>query len=123
MEKNRDSALWDIVSGDIEKVEGKTAFVARRVGDAAAMKVVEAYIDDLACGIINVINILQPDIMCVGGGVANEGEALLAPLRERVKAEVFSQNSVKNTVIVKAKLGNNAGIIGAAHLYRTIEEE
>ena len=74
------------------------------------------YIKYLAAGITNTINIFQPDILCIGGGVCNEGDPLLVPMKEIVKKEVYTRNSAKNTEIVIAKLGNDAGIIGAAFL-------
>ena len=69
-----------------------------------------------AVRITNTINIFQPDILCIGGGVCNEGDPLLLPLKELVAKEVYTKNSAKNTEIVIAKLGNDAGIIGAAFL-------
>ncbi|MBR4102088.1 MAG: ROK family protein, partial [Oscillospiraceae bacterium] len=70
----------------------------------------------LACGLLNVINIFQPDVLCVGGGVCNEGDPLLLPMKALVAKEVYTRNSPKNTEIVIAKLGNDAGLIGAAFL-------
>ena len=87
-----------------------------RMGDTAAKAVVDKYIKYLACGITNTINIFQPDILCIGGGVCNEGDPLLLPLKELVAKEVYTRNSPKNTEIVIAQLGNDAGIIGAAFL-------
>ena len=101
---------------DHGKVSARTAFNAMRRGDAAAKQVVDDYIKYLACGIANTINIFQPDILCIGGGVCNEGDPLLLPLKELVAKEVYTRNSEKNTEIVIAKLGNDAGIIGAAFL-------
>ncbi len=99
-----------------DHVSGRLAFNAMRAGDAAAKGVVDKYIKYLAIGITNTINIFQPEILCIGGGVCNEGEALMAPLRELVKNEVYSKRSERNTKIVRAELGNEAGIIGAAFL-------
>ena len=62
------------------------------------------------------INIFQPDIFCIGGGICNEGETLLKPVREFVEKEQYAMNSSKKTVICRAELGNDAGIIGAALL-------
>jgi glucokinase len=123
MGDDKDTALWDLVDGDIGKVEGRTAFDAMKAGDETAKAVIETYVDDLACGVINLINIFQPDILCVGGGVSDEGEILLAPLREKAMAETYSRGSAKNTEIVKAMLGNDAGVIGAAHLHNIHEED
>ena len=110
------SAMWQIVGGDLNKVDGRTAFQAMRAGDAAAKTVVDQYISYLSCGLLNCINILQPDILCVGGGIGNEGEALLTPVREIIDRESYSKYSTKQTQICRALLGNDAGIVGAALL-------
>lgn len=115
MEYNKESLLW-AESNKEGKVSARTAFNAMRKGDAAAKAVVDKYIRYLACGITNTINIFQPDILCIGGGVCNEGDPLLIPLKELVEKEVYTKNSPKNTEIVIAQLGNDAGIIGAAFL-------
>lgn len=99
-----------------DHVSGRLAFNAMRAGDESAKKVVDKYIKYLAVGITNTINIFQPEILCIGGGVCNEGDALMVPLREQVKEQVYSKRSSRNTEIVRASLGNEAGIIGAAFL-------
>ena len=117
MEKaDKESPIWKLVDGDINRVSGRTAFDAMRAGDPVGKAVVDEYIAYLGCGIVNAINTFQPDILCVGGGICNEGETLLAPLRAYVDAEQYSMNSSKKTVVCRAKLGNDAGIIGAALL-------
>ena len=115
MDKSPDSIMHEMVK-EIGHVSGRTAFDAARKGDAAAQRVVDKYIKYLAAGVTNTINIFQPDIFSIGGGVAGEGDNLLIPLKEIVKKEVYSRNSPKNTEIVIARLGNDAGIIGAALL-------
>ncbi len=99
-----------------DHISGRLAFNAMRAGDVSAAKVVDKYIKYLAAGIANTINIFQPEILCIGGGVCNEGDALMVPLREAVKEQVYSKRSAQNTKIVRASLGNEAGIIGAAFL-------
>lgn len=116
MEKDPSSALWAIARGDLNNVDGRTAFRAMREGDAAGKAVVGEYISYLACGVTNCINIFQPDILCIGGGVSNEGDPLMLPLKELVAKEVYSKYSTKQTVICRAELGNDAGIVGAALL-------
>ncbi len=115
-EKADFSYMLNAVEGDLDKVNGKTAFDAMRDGDATGTEVVNRYIEYLATGIINVINIFQPDVLCIGGGVSKEGETLLAPLRAIVERERFTKRNDKQTVICAATLGNDAGIIGAAML-------
>lgn len=99
-------------------VNGKTAFDAMRLGDIAGIEVVNNYIKYVSCGLINLVNALQPEIICIGGGICNEGDTLMEPLRRYVQAERYSIHSKIQTQIVKAQLGNNAGIIGAALLYQ-----
>lgn len=98
------------------KVTARTAFDAQKKGDAMGMRMVETYIDYLACGIANMINMLQPEILCIGGGVCNEGDNLLKPLIEKVSREQYTRDDKEKTRIVIAALGNDAGIIGAACL-------
>lgn len=110
-----DSLMWKHAPS-LEKVSGKTSFLAMRDGDAAGRQVVENYINYLADGLINVINILQPEVVCIGGGVCNEGEFLLAPLREEIEKRRFARGTIRQPRIVAAKLWGDAGIIGAAML-------
>lgn len=116
MEQDKSSAMWQVAHGDLKNVDGRTAFQAMRQGDASAKAVVDAYIDDLACGVTNCINIFQPDILCIGGGVSNEGDPLMVPLKKLVAKQVYSMNAKKQTAICRAQLGNDAGILGAALL-------
>ncbi|MBQ5900933.1 MAG: ROK family protein, partial [Clostridia bacterium] len=118
MLENRDSKMWDIASGDIEKVNGLTAFDGMRNGDATAKTVVDNYINYVACGVTNLVNVFQPDVLSIGGGVSHEGDNILVPIREFVVRERYSKNVEKQTEINAAKLGNDAGIIGAACLYK-----
>ena len=114
MQKHPESKMWDFCSGKIENAGGRTAFDAMRAGDEAGTQVVENYIRYVAIGTINVINIFQPEMICFGGGISNEGENLLAPIRRYVDKFHYSRYSDTQTEICKAKLGNDAGIIGAA---------
>lgn len=98
------------------KVSGRTAFNAMREGDEAAAEVVNTYINYLACGLINIINIFQPEVISLGGGVSNERENLLTPLIPLIRAQQYGADVVPQTDIRIAKLGNDAGIIGAALL-------
>ena len=93
-----------------------TAFDWMRAGDALAKELVDRFIEYVACGLTNVINVFQPEIICIGGGVSREGETLLAPLRKLVDEEDYARNSEHRTKIVVAQLHNDAGIIGAASL-------
>jgi glucokinase len=115
MEKNPDSIMWEI-AGSLDNVDGRTSFDAMRKGDTAGKEVVDRYIEYIACGLTNMINIFQPEILCIGGGICKEGDTLLKPLEEYIKSERYSKFSAKQTKLCVAKLGNDAGIIGAAFL-------
>ncbi len=101
---------------DVERVSGRTACDAMRAGDAAAKEVYDKYIAYLACGIANMINIFQPEVISLGGGISGEGQSLIDSLLPLVRAEQYGGANEKVTEIRIAKLGNDAGIIGAAML-------
>ncbi|MBQ9228371.1 MAG: ROK family protein [Eubacterium sp.] len=115
MELHPDSVMHELAKEE-GKVSGRTAFDAMRRNDAAGIKVVEQYIKYVAAGLTNLVNALQPEIICVGGGICNEGETLMRPLRRYVEKERYSVYSKEQTQLMKAELGNDAGIIGAAIL-------
>ena len=112
----KDSPLWTLADGSMDNVNGRTAFDAMRQGDPVGQEIVDEYVKYLSVGLINMINIFQPAILCVGGGVGNEGENLLVPVRKIVEQEQYGHNPDAKTKICKAQLGNDAGIIGAAML-------
>lgn len=116
MKKDVDSIMWDLVDNNIARVSGRTAFDAMRKGDATAKSVVDNYIRYIAVGLVNVINALQPDVICIGGGISHEKDNLLVPLRKHVGRGRYSIYSEKQTELCCAVLGNDAGIIGAALL-------
>ena len=116
MEQYPDSVMHELVKENDGKVNGRTAFDAMRRGDIAGIKVVDQYVKYVACGLINLVNIFQPEIICIGGGICNEGETPLRTLRRFIDAERYSVYSKIQSKIVRAELGNDAGIIGAAIL-------
>ena len=113
--ETKDTIMHEMVAHD-GKVSGRTAFDAMRKGDKAAKEVVDKYIYYLAMGIVNIINIFQPEVLVIGGGICNEKHYLTDPLMDVVDKEQYSRNSAKKTEIRIATLGNDAGIIGAAML-------
>lgn len=114
MNEHKDSKMWELCSGDINKAGGRTAFDAMRQGDEWGKKVVDTYIEYIGIGATNIVNIFQPEMVCFGGGICNEGETLLAPLREHVRKNQYNKRTEKNAELCIATLGNDAGIIGAA---------
>ncbi len=113
MLKAPQSLLWEIVGGNLNKVDGSTAFKGARFNDEAAKAVVDSYILYLAEGLANLVNIFRPQAVMLGGGVSNEGDALLKPLRKMVNERIYVDTAYAPLEIVRAKLGNDAGIYGA----------
>ena len=117
MEAHKDSKMWEIAGGDIEKVDGKTAFDGMRADDEAAKGVINMYIEYLGCGLTNIVNTFQPEVLLIGGGICKEGENLTKPLYEIIKRDSYCVDEKQSTKLDICKLGNDAGIIGAAFLY------
>ncbi len=115
MEENPDSDMWRVVGGDINAVNGQTAFLAK---DETAKKVVDRYLGYLAEGVIDVINLLQPHVICIGGGISHEGESILEPLRRAAAERAYSRFSKRTTKITLASLKGDAGLVGAALLWK-----
>ena len=110
------SVMWEHCENDINKVSGRTAFDAMRKNDAAGKMVVDKYVEYVAVGISNNINIFQPDVLCIGGGISKEGDNLVKPIKAFLEGENYARNIDKKTEVKVAELGNDAGIIGAAYL-------
>ena len=108
--------LMSDIAKEHGKVSGRTAFMAADKGDKAAKEVVDKYIAYLATGLTNIVNIFQPEVVSIGGGISNEGQKLIDMLDPLVKNETYGRGVVKATELRIAKLGNDAGIVGAATL-------
>lgn len=113
---NPKSILWELCGGEIERVEGKTLFDGVRREDAAALFVFDRYIEYLAVGLLDLINIFQPELICIGGGISKAGDLLLDPLKRIIDQEDYARTSKCRTRITAAVLDNDAGLIGAALL-------
>lgn len=116
------SIMHEICGGDMTKVNGRTAFDAAKQGDPAGSMVVKNYIHYLAVGLSNYITLLRPEVIIIGGGISNEGENLLAPLRQETYGLLYAADLIPQTDIIKAALGNDAGIVGAAFLGKQYEK-
>lgn len=116
MKNEKQSILWELCDYNLDKVEGKTLFDSVRLFDKTAERVLSQYIYYLSVGIIDIINIFQPDMICIGGGISKAGDLILDGLIQRVENENYARTSDKQTKIVFATLENDAGIIGAGLL-------
>jgi glucokinase len=99
-----------------EEVSGRHASVAARAGDGAARAVFDEVGRRLGEGIAGLVNVLDPELVVVGGGVAQEGDLLLAPARRAFLEAVEAGDRRPEVPIVTARLGNDAGAMGAAAL-------
>ncbi len=108
-----ESKMWEVAGGSVEGAGGRTAFIAAEMGDETAKKVIEQFVGYLSEGIADLVNILRPEAIVLGGGVANEGEALFAPLRKAVDERTYIAMDIVPLKIVGAELGNRAGVYGA----------
>ena len=111
----RKTAMTDIVAKH-GKVSGRTAFDGMRAGDEAAHEVVDMYLSYLSCGLTNMINIFQPEVLSIGGGISGEGQALIDMMICVIRKEQYGSDFVTHTKVCIAELGNDAGLIGAAFL-------
>lgn len=117
MEAHPDSLMVEIAKTE-GKVNGRTSFDAAKKGDKAALEVVKNYIEYVAEGIVDIKNVFRPEVVIIGGGVCNEGDYLLNPIKEFVSKNGYGGNIHPEQKIAIAALGNDAGIIGAALLKR-----
>ena len=111
----RKTAMTDLVAKK-GKVNGRIAFDGMRLGDEAATEVVEEYVSYLASGLASMINIFQPEVLSIGGGISNEGQFLLDLVVPKVREQQYKTDRLPLTDIRIAQLHNDAGIIGAAVL-------
>lgn len=111
MIENVDSEMWQDYTP--ETVDGLTAFSHAKT-DRTAAKVVENYENNLVCGLVNLANIFRPDVIMLGGGISNQGDNLTKPVQKKFDEELFAEGLGVPVPIVKASLGNKAGVLGAA---------
>ncbi|MBR3610463.1 MAG: ROK family protein [Oscillospiraceae bacterium] len=115
-EEHPESLIWEMCEGNLDNIGGRTAFDAAEQGDETGKAIVEQYINYLADGISGIINVFRPEVIILGGGVSNQGASLLDPLNEKVAKLCVASDTIEAPKVLKASLGNSAGIIGAGLL-------
>ena len=115
-EKNGRKTILHELAKQAGKVNGRIAFDGKRAGDEASCEVVDEYIKYLASGLATIINIFQPEVLSIGGGISNEGQYLLDLVTPLVISQIYGTGTVPTPSIRIATLRNDAGIIGAAVL-------
>lgn len=114
--ENPNSSLNTLCKGNLQKMNGKIPFDAMKVGDDAAKKVIDTYIEMLGEAITDMVNIFRPEIVLLSGGICAQGETLTRPLTDYVQMNAFAGNRLRTPKVCVAALGNDAGLIGAANL-------
>ena len=115
MRENPQSLIAEKAAGDEDKVDAKLVIDCAKAGDEAAKAVFDTYLDSLSSACASIYNLLDPEVIAIGGGVCGAGAFLFDPLQERTTKKCFYKTRGK---LVPAKLGNDAGMIGAAMLHR-----
>jgi len=108
----QESILRDMVGGDVAKITAATVYEAASQGDAVATEVVRDTARFLGTGLANLLNIFNPDVIVIAGGVTRAGEALFAPLRAEIRKRAFKP-AVDACRIVPGTLPGTAGVVGA----------
>ena len=107
--------IKSLVSGSLDNITAITIYQAARQNDQLALKIVDEAITNLALGISNAVNIFDPQMIVIGGGITNEGKMFFDPLKKYVSEfSMFKQSF--SIPIVPAKLGDDAGLKGALAL-------
>ena len=107
------SSLTEMVEGRIESITAEKVSTAAQGGDPLALEVISRAANYLGVGMVNLVNIFNPEMIIVGGGMAQMGDLLLQTARQMVKQRAF-QLSARAVRIVPARLGDSAGVLGAA---------
>ena len=118
MNSDKNSKMWDFVGGDIEKVDGRTAFESAKLGDKTACDVRDTYVKYLAESMMSMFNIFRPEAFILGGGVSAQGDYLIDRVKEYCEKFDYGYKAAPIPEILVATLGNDAGIIGAAALVK-----
>ncbi len=117
VESGRDTLIRDLAGGQAQNVTTAMVFTAAAQGDPAADGIVRRAGELLGFGFATVVSLFEPEKIVVGGGMADVGELILAPIRRAMRERCYLISRGYVTVdIVRAELGDNAGVIGAAGL-------
>jgi glucokinase len=117
LESGAESALTEMVGGKLEQITAATVYEATVEGDPYATEVMRETARFLGAGVANIINILNPEMVVVAGGVTRAGEHLFEPLRAEVRRRAF-RSAQESCRIVSGELPGTAGVVGAAAVFK-----
>ncbi|UCB51997.1 MAG: ROK family protein [Candidatus Zixiibacteriota bacterium] len=115
LQRNRRSVIHKLIQGDLDRLTTKVIFQAEKKKDSLASDVINQACAYLGAGIASAVNLINPQVVVIGGGVSQGGLGFIRRIEEQVKKRAFP-SATKKLRVVKAKLGNDAGFIGAAIL-------
>lgn len=115
MQAHPESLLYKNADGNADAIDAKLVTDCAKLDDETAKEVFDAYVEYLSAACASIFNLLDPEVIAIGGGVCATGEFLFAPLREKTTEKCFYHSHGE---IVSAQLGNDAGMIGAAMLHQ-----
>jgi glucokinase len=115
LEQGRPSAMRDLAGGDLASVTAEIVAEAARRGDPAALEVVAEVVTYLAMGVANIVSILNPEVVVLGGGLFQAADIYLEPVRREFRrwAQPLAARAVR---IERSALGEDAGLFGCAKL-------
>ncbi|HSH46927.1 MAG TPA: ROK family protein [Longimicrobiales bacterium] len=117
IEAGAQSMLPDLVEGRLEEITAATVYEAVILGDAYANEVMKETAKLLGTGVANIINVLNPEMVVIAGGVTRAGDHLFVPLKAEVRRRAF-KSSEEVCDIVPAHLVGTAGVIGAMAMFK-----
>ncbi len=122
IETGTPSILTEMAGGDLSRITAATVYQAAQEGDAVADEVVRTTARYLGTGLANLLNIFNPDLVVIAGGVTQAGERLFEPLRREVARRAFKP-AVQACQIVPGELDGLAGVYGAARAFLDQREQ
>lgn len=106
------SVMTSLVNGDLSRLTAALVYAASKQGDELAIQVVRETARFLGAGIANLLNIFNPEVVVLAGGVTQAGDALFEPMRAEVRRRAF-RPAVEACRIVPGELRGTAGVVGA----------
>ncbi len=119
IEAGAESAIRDLVEGDLSRITGSVVGKAALSGDPLAVEIVQRGAFVVGLGMASLLHVFNPEIIVIGGGVSNIGALLFDTIRETMEKHVIDRAYTQELVLKPAGLGENVSVIGAAALVLT----
>jgi glucokinase len=123
LEAGAHSKIRDAVGGDLSQVTARVVGEAAAAGDPLGIELIARTGRIVGILIANLMHLLNPEIFIIGGGVTNAGDLLLEPMKQAVRAFAIDESYWRDVPIVRASLGDDVGLIGAAALVQMANEK